>query len=560
MEPGEPAQGESMTDTVERIDWPMHLCYGDGWTDQELVPEAFAHPAKAAKGLLRLIFDDLFRRGELKKGDTVIDPFGGIGSTGIEATSRGCRAVCCELEEKFYRLMLENFELHRRTWLAAGDPLPVAVLGDSRNLAALMGPALADAAVSSPPYVSSLESGGEGPGAKSPGDRARYASDESYQRSFRRLPGGDGVAYGTTPGQLGALPPGTPPADAAVSSPPYAETSVTALNKESASGGQGNAFRRTGKSPRGRKAMRNEQYADTPGQLGALPPGEAPLADAAVSSPPFLDARSETTPSIKGNTPTRHDPESWGATPGQLGALPPGQAPQSDCAVSSPPFSDAKAHPSLGDLVGAGGDLLNHCTTGARPGDERYGTAPGQLGALPPGEAPQADCAISSPPYAESLKGDNSEQETAAESRAKRKTPGGSLGQSQRHAGYGSDGNLGNTAGATFWDAARIIVRQTWLCLKDGAMTAWIVKSYVKNKKVVPFPEQWAALLAECGFVVERVARAWLVQEAREPGLFEAEVVTRKERKSFFRRLAEKKGSPRIDYEVVLFARKVSAS
>lgn len=31
---------------------------------------------------------------------------------------------------------------------------------------------------------------------------------------------------------------------------------------------------------------------------------------------------------------------------------------------------------------------------------------------------------------------------------------------------------------------------------------------------------------------------------------------TRRERKSFFRRLAEKKGSPRIDWEVVWFMRK----
>ena len=36
------------------------------------------------------------------------------------------------------------------------------------------------------------------------------------------------------------------------------------------------------------------------------------LADSVVSSPPFLDARSDTTPSIKGATaPTRHDPEAW---------------------------------------------------------------------------------------------------------------------------------------------------------------------------------------------------------------------------------------------------------
>ncbi len=122
--------------------------------------------------------------------------------------------------------------------------------------------------------------------------------------------------------------------------------------------------------------------------------------------------------------------------------------------------------------------------------------------------------------------------------------------------GTGKD-QLGNTSGATFWDAARQIVRQTRLCLRDGAMTAWIVKAYVKAKKIVPFPDQWQSLLESEGFVVERIARAHLVQETHEPDLFGGAAVKVKERKSFFRRLAEKKGSPRIDFEVVLFARKV---
>ena len=48
-----------------------------------------------------------------------------------------------------------------------------------------------------------------------------------------------------------------------------------------------------------------------------------------------------------------------------------------------------------------------------------------------------------------------------------------------------------------------------------------------------------------------------LVTEERKSDLFDGERVTIRERKSVFRRLAEKKGSPNIDWEDVLIFRKV---
>jgi hypothetical protein len=60
--------------------------------------------------------------------------------------------------------------------------------------------------------------------------------------------------------------------------------------------------------------------------------------------------------------------------------------------------------------------------------------------------------------------------------------------------------------------------------------------------------------LEAVGFQVFERTRCWLVSEQRAPGLFEAEIVKRRERKSFFRRLQEKKGSPRIDWEEVIWA------
>jgi hypothetical protein len=105
--------------------------------------------------------------------------------------------------------------------------------------------------------------------------------------------------------------------------------------------------------------------------------------------------------------------------------------------VSSPPYTP---------------DALGHFRGKAEATETQpatsYGQTPGQLGQLKPGSV---DAVVSSPPYADSIKGEHGEKETAEESREKRQTPGGSLGQSQRNGGYGSEpGNLGNLPGDGF--------------------------------------------------------------------------------------------------------------
>ena len=68
----------------------------------------------------------------------------------------------------------------------------------------------------------------------------------------------------------------------------------------------------------------------------------------------------------------------------------------------------------------------------------------------------------------------------------------------------------------------------------------------------MPFSDQWRQLCEAVGFITLHEHRAMLVhhkgtQHTLDGG--ELEMIT--ESKSFFRRLAEKKGSPRIDYETV---------
>ncbi len=522
MKPGFPCEAP-MTD-VETLDFPMHLAYGSGWTDNELVPEAFSHPAKAAKGLLRLIFDHLFERGYLKRGGCVVDPFGGVGTTGIESASRGCRFVGCELEPKFHALAERNFDLHRRVWEAAGDPQPRMVCGDSRRLQEIIMPVLAEAVVSSPPFADCLCNVPNRTKTKLVRPNLPPAADVAvYLRERRKasaLSRKDVAKHfpSRTDGLTGCV-----------------------WNWENGVN-----------MPTPEEWLKLKTILDLDGRfdVGILTVQEVP-----VNYNPTTDGRG-----INGD---------YGTSEGQLGAMTTGEPPASgdsrnlrallgtvlgEAAVSSPPFTQSlgsqdKKFRSEGLANGAGKYAQNRSPESVARLTADYGTTPGQLGSMTPGEAP-ADSCVSSPPYEGSMSSAGNGIDWS-----KSVQPG--HGSAHDEPRYSADpSNVGNTSGDTFWQAARQIVEQTALCLKDGACSAWIVKAYVKSKKLVPFPEQWAALLTECGFEVVCVARAWLVQETKEPGLFEKEVVTRVARKSFFRRLAESKGSPPIDFEVVIFARK----
>jgi len=75
----------------------------------------------------------------------------------------------------------------------------------------------------------------------------------------------------------------------------------------------------------------------------------------------------------------------------------------------------------------------------------------------------------------------------------------------------------------------------------------------VKNKQLVDFPGQWRQLCEAVGFESVHEHHAMLVHHKGTSNTLEGGTVEHiTESKSFFRRLAEKKGSPRIDYETVL--------
>lgn len=292
--------------------WPVAVwqgCYEERW-NRQIVPEAYAHPAKVAPILLSRIFDELLDRGWLRRGQIVLDPFGGIGTTAIAGTYRGVRVVCHELEPEYVRLARLNVDLHDPRWRVLGYRPPAIVHGDSRELAASLG------------YI--------------------------FQ------------------------------CDAVISSPPYGVIAAGAggLNTKPAK----RAGQQAGRSPRAASQSADQRYGHIEGQM------------ARMSKPDFLAA-------------------------------------------------------------------------------------------------------------------------------------------------------------------ARQTVEQVARVLKPGGVAAWIVKGFVQDGALVDFPQTWRGLCEAAGFAMLLEVQASFVDELRRPSLFGGDRVERRERKGFFRRLAELKGAPRIDFETVLFMR-----
>ena len=108
-----------MSKTIKAHDW--FGLYGGQWKG-EIVPEAFSHPAKFARGLIRRIYEHALEQGYLREGDTVLDVFGGIGCGAIDATRMKLQWVGLDLERDFVIISHRNFaELARKEWCTCDE-------------------------------------------------------------------------------------------------------------------------------------------------------------------------------------------------------------------------------------------------------------------------------------------------------------------------------------------------------------------------------------------------------------------------------------------------------
>lgn len=236
-------------------------CYEGGWKG-DIVPGAFAHPAKISRALIRRIYDHAFAEGWLKAGDVAVDPFGGIAGTALEAGLRGVQWIGGELEPRFSELGNDNIKLWQSR--VAGLPAwktPLLLCGDSRKLSERVARAMV--VVRSPPYAGSEVTAGNA------GNRM---NNEVWGTGKRLCT--DGGGYGDAPGQLGAMKEGRAPA-VIVSSPPYAEISTGAggLNTKPPKheGQQG------GRTATTASQDTDQRYGESDGQLARM----------VVGSPPF---------------------------------------------------------------------------------------------------------------------------------------------------------------------------------------------------------------------------------------------------------------------------------
>ena len=448
-----------------------HGCYSDSWQGV-ITPDAFAHPAKYARGLIRRIYQHMLDSGYVARGDSIIDPFGGVGLGGLDAMTFGLHWTGCELEPRFVELGQRNIDKWRRDLAMLNGTLGTARLlqGDSRRLLEVVGGGMG-AAVSSPPYEGGTVHGDGN-------DKARHTA-------------------------------------------------------------KGGAVGRWGSHATGEMAQGD--YGSTPGQLGSMPSGDYA---AAVSSPPFGEGetrnRSDYQPGFVADMMSRaYTQDKQGNTPGNLAALRADSA-GFTAAVSSPPYADNAA--TWVEGPGARHDTVHHNGDNSfkASSDSGYGATPGNVGHMRDGGF---EAAVSSPPFESTVNHD-----------------GGPIQQQggELYSDYGSDpANNGNDTGDTFWSASRAIIEQTYAALRPGGYAAWVTKRFVRKGQIVPFSDQWEALCAAVGFEpVERIAAMLVDDHGDQLDIFGGATARRKERKSFFRRLAEAKGSPRIDHEDVIIMRK----
>ena len=188
-----------------------------------------------------------------------------------------------------------------------------------------------------------------------------------------------------------------------------------------------------------------------------------------------------------------------------------------------------------------------------------YGSAEGQIGALPVGSHEEAvDAVIASPPYEKDQSGGGIMNEgyqsplrpdLPPDQISKRTYAEPVVGEAR--------GQISQEQGATYWSSVAQIYQECWKVLRPGGICCVVVKDFVRQKKRILLVDQTLELLIAVGFEPLERIRAWFISPATQKSLM-PEVVEdyTKKKSSFFRKLAERKGSPRIDFEEVLFLRK----
>lgn len=504
-----------------------------------MIPPAFAHPAKISLALVKKIFAHALELGWIRKGDTCVDPFAGVGGVAFGAMAAGLNFIGQELESHFVDLVngVKCTGISKADWVRFYGRWEKANRRDGRHWCPnclaqakqIVEPKVQTDDLFGAPAVASYECNS----GKIPSTLPhRFEGNlEFWKRKFGLS--GAVIMQGDSRKLLENL---RGRVECVVSSPPFLDAGRG--DKRFGGGIKDLSNLHTGSNPLG--GLSN--YGDSSNNLGNLPVGNF---DAVISSPPYAgNEKSDYHLSEDGKTRRRDEgrgyqqgagcfrgSETYGKSAGQLGAM---RDKDFDLVVSSPPYVKS-VH------GGNGIDASKLTGNPAGPNSQAfaggYGESPAQLAAMPEG---CFDIAVSRPPFEDMEMGCNS-QAVRRDLTAQGRSPEVTFGK--------FDGQLGGS-GETFWIAAREIVQQCFLALKPGGHAIWVVKDFLRNGRRVEFCEQWRLLCETVGFKTTCTHRAMLVTEITGQqtlaGKIEKKVI---KRSSFFRKLSEKSAKAKAFFE-----------
>lgn len=217
-------------------------------------------------------------------------------------------------------------------------------------------------------------------------------------------------------------------------------------------------------------------------------------------------------------------------------------------AISSPPYAGEPGHR---DATPTGNSRLAtekrqpHCYTTDRQDRAQIGNLKDPRGDI--------DAVLSSPPYGDVM--------STAEARGK-PSSGWIEDKGIPHNKYGSDeAQIGNKNAETYLSAMLAVYRDLHAVLKPGGVVCLVTKNPVKAGKIRRLDDDTIRLMEAAGFeLIERV-QALLAEDLGEQMTLDGGAVKiRRERKSFFKRLFERKRPDlKVDHEDVTFFRRNDA-
>ena len=214
-------------------------------------------------------------------------------------------------------------------------------------------------------------------------------------------------------------------------------------------------------------------------------------------------------------------------------------------AVSSPPYLE---------MVDGGGIAKRGYGEGGKDkvGDRTYqkrthGEAPAQIVNLKD-PAHDIDAVLTSPPF------EDSEPQYLGQ---KFRAPHDSTGNLQVGGFESAKEQISSLQAETYLSAMLEVYRELAAVLKPGGVVCLVTKNPIKGGKIRALDADTIRLMEAAGFGLIERKRAMLAQELGEQTLLGGgSVKIRRERKSFFKRLYEKKHPEmRVDHEDVLFFR-----